>query len=184
MDMLESLLAQIDWVSFAGWAALLLQFSLAVGVILRVMLTRHPPGSAFAWIILTIILPYVGFALYILIGERPVGRWRAYRLKKMLARWESITNLQSEHSVELPASQRHKGLVRLAQRLGDIAMTSGSTLELLLTPTSHLRALSKMFAAPVKISIWSFTSGVRVVLPMLLPRKSCVQPDGGLTAAS
>ncbi len=131
MDMLESLLAQIDWVSFAGWAALLLQFSLAVGVILRVMLTRHPPGSAFAWIILTIILPYVGFALYILIGERPVGRWRAYRLKKMLARWESITNLQSEHSVELPASQRHKGLVRLAQRLGDIAMTSGSTLELL-----------------------------------------------------
>ena len=35
---------------------------------------RRPVGVAFAWFLIVILLPILGIALYILIGERPVGR--------------------------------------------------------------------------------------------------------------
>jgi len=47
----------------------------AVGV--RVMLSRHAPGSSFAWLLLTAVLPGVGAIAYLLIGERPIGKRRA-----------------------------------------------------------------------------------------------------------
>ena len=56
--------------------AMMIQFGIITGVTLRVMLTRHPPGSAFAWIIITSVIPYVGFVLYLMFGERPLGRHR------------------------------------------------------------------------------------------------------------
>jgi len=40
----------------------------------RVILTRHPPGSSFAWLLLVAVLPVIGFVGYLLIGERPIGR--------------------------------------------------------------------------------------------------------------
>ena len=69
---MEAFLESVNWTVVGGAAAALLQFALAVAVILRVILTRHPPSAALAWIILTTILPYVGFILYVTIGERPI----------------------------------------------------------------------------------------------------------------
>ena len=34
---------------------------------------RRPVGVAFAWFLIVILLPLLGIALYILIGERPVA---------------------------------------------------------------------------------------------------------------
>ncbi len=116
--------------SFFGVVAVILQFALTLGVVLRVILTRHPPGSSFAWILLTVALPYLGFGLYLMFGERPIGRWRAYKIKNILAQWEKVSHQRPEKA-QLPESQRHKGLVRLAQRLGDMPMTQGSDLELI-----------------------------------------------------
>ena len=51
---------------------------LIVGVVgARVILTRHPPASSFAWLLLVAVFPIVGLAAYVLIGERPIGRRRA-----------------------------------------------------------------------------------------------------------
>ena len=59
-------------ITFSTLAALV-QFGIIISVILRVMLTRHPPGSAFAWILITTLLPYFGFILYLLrrTSDRP-----------------------------------------------------------------------------------------------------------------
>ena len=70
-----------------GSLAALVQFAIVASVIIRVILTRHPPGSAFAWILLTTILPYAGFLLYLAFGERPLGRLRARRLRTTAAIW-------------------------------------------------------------------------------------------------
>ena len=90
--MLESLINQDFWVTLAGAAAVLLQFVLTASVILRVILTRHPPGSSIAWILLVTILPYIGFILYVWLGERPIGRWRALRPRHLLKHWEEVTD--------------------------------------------------------------------------------------------
>ena len=51
------------------WANLfmLAQFLMVLIVGLRVMLTRHPPGSSFAWLLITAALPVAGFLLYLFI---------------------------------------------------------------------------------------------------------------------
>ncbi len=144
--MISSLIHQEFWIALAGGAAVLLQVFLTASVILRVILTRHPPGSSFAWILLTVILPYVGFVLYVWLGERPIGRWRARRLRNLLKHWEEVTDSGYAAAGTVPTQQhgqRHKGLSRLAERLGDMPMTTGSKLELL--PDS-IEALARILA--------------------------------------
>lgn len=140
--MLESLSNGNFWLGLLGAAAVVLQLLLAAGVTLRVILTRHPPGSSFAWILLTTILPYVGFFLYVLFGERPVGKWRALRLRKLLALWEKVNDPKGRPSYA-GSGQRHRGLVRLAEKLGDMPMTRGSDLELIGNSDT---ALSRIYA--------------------------------------
>jgi cardiolipin synthase len=43
----------------------------------RLIMQRRPAGTTTAWLLSLIVLPYVGIALYLLIGERALGRRRA-----------------------------------------------------------------------------------------------------------
>ena len=128
---MEALFDSVNWAVVGGAVAALLQVALAASVILRVILTRHPPSAALAWILLTVILPYVGFFLYLTIGEKPIGRWRQFKLKKAVARWNEVLAQKPAEARPPMETQRHAGLVRLAERLGDIPMSCGSTLELI-----------------------------------------------------
>lgn len=154
MDFLNS----INWAVAGGAFAAVLQAALAIAVILRVILTRHPPSSALAWIILTIVLPYVGFFLYLTIGEKPLGRWRQYKLKVALTRWNDVLE-QTSRQRELPPHQRHRGLVRLAERLGDIPLSEGSTLELIANTDDALKRITAdveaaRFSISMEFYIW------------------------------
>ncbi len=67
--------------------ALIVGQLLIVGVVgARVILTRHQPGSSFAWLLLVAVFPVVGLAAYVLIGERPIGRRRAEFARQFFAR--------------------------------------------------------------------------------------------------
>lgn len=144
--MFDGLSTQEFWMALLGAVAVLLQLLLTLAVILRVILTRHPPGSSFAWILLTTILPYIGFVLYVWLGERPIGKWRARRLRHLLKHWEKVTDAGYAQPGIVPQTQhaqRHKGLARLAERLGDMPMSCGS--ELTLLPDS-IEALSRIYS--------------------------------------
>lgn len=112
-----------------GMIAVALQISFIVGVTLRVMLTRHPPGSAFAWILLTTLLPYAGFLLYLLLGERTLGRWHALKLRKAMRKkrqqFRQISHTESRSPIA------YRGLSRMATRLGKYPLTIESSLHLL-----------------------------------------------------
>ena len=158
---MTELLASLNTVTLWGAVAVVIQAGLTLGVVLRVILTRHPPASSLAWIVLTLALPYVGFILYLLIGEKPIGRWREFRMRQALYRWEAVLSQKPAAYVgELPAGQRHKGLVRLAQKLGDIPISRGSTIELIGDTDAALkRIISDIDAAKTSVSmefyIWS-----------------------------
>lgn len=115
--------------TIVGLAAVLLQIGLTIGVILRVMLTRHPPGSSFAWILLTAILPYVGFILYLLFGERTLGRWHARKLRKEMRKRRQI--FRHIMHTQAMAPEKYRELARLATRLGKFPLTKRSSLRLL-----------------------------------------------------
>ena len=119
--------------TFWGLMAVLLQIAIIIAVTLRVILTRHPPGSSFAWITITAVIPFVGFVLYLLVGERPIGQWRA----KLYRQLTSLHQSKSELSQLLPigplprALHNHESLLRLSTAVAHFPMASGSELQLL-----------------------------------------------------
>jgi cardiolipin synthase len=52
---------------------------------------RRPVGVAFAWFLIVILVPLIGISLYILIGERPVGRKLTRKIVRMNHEYEKIT---------------------------------------------------------------------------------------------
>ena len=84
-----------DNLSLISILLMAVQFFIVVSVVIRVILTRHPPGSSFAWILLTVVLPYVGFFLYLMLGERPIGRLRARLLRHATHYWGRLSQVRS-----------------------------------------------------------------------------------------
>lgn len=117
-----------------GWnsvLAVVIQVGLIVAVTLRVILTRHPPGSSFAWILLTVALPYVGFGLYLMLGERPIGRLRARRMRDALERWPRLAARLPASGNASALSENDQPIARLATRLGELPLTGDSRLVLM-----------------------------------------------------
>ena len=59
-----------------------------IGVIISV---RRPVGVAFAWIFIVMTFPVFGISLYVLIGERPVGRKLTRKITRMNHEYSAIT---------------------------------------------------------------------------------------------
>lgn len=128
-------------ITFSTLAALA-QLAIIVGVILRVMLTRHPPGSSFAWILITTLLPYLGFILYLLFGERPIGQIRARRFRKLLAHLKELSRHKLTPTGPLPLPlARHRTLIHLATRMGNLPVTSGTRITLLTSSSATFSAI-------------------------------------------
>ncbi len=59
-----------------------------IGIIISV---RRPVGVAFAWIFIVMTFPVLGIAMYVLIGERPVGRALTRKITRMNREYSQIT---------------------------------------------------------------------------------------------
>ena len=46
--------------------------AIVIAFFVRLIWVRRPVGVAFAWLLIVILVPLLGVALYVLIGERPV----------------------------------------------------------------------------------------------------------------
>ncbi len=171
-----------DW----GWnsaLAIFIQVALIVGVTLRVILTRHPPGSSFAWILLTVALPYVGFGLYLMLGERPIGRLRARRMRAALERWPTLAAqlpaAATRNAICLSASNQQ--LAHLATRLGELPLTAGSSLELMADTATILQRMADDIDAAhtrVKLAFYIWNEGGdadRVALALMRAAQRGVQ---------
>jgi len=62
---------------------LLAHFLLVTYFIFIIISVRRPVGVAFAWIFIVMTFPLLGIGLYILIGERPVGRALTRKIIRM-----------------------------------------------------------------------------------------------------
>lgn len=73
---------------------------LVIGVSLRVIVKRRPPGVSLAWLILVIVFPYGGAIIYLLMGERTLGRKRARRAEALLPPMQQWLRQLSSASVQ------------------------------------------------------------------------------------
>ena len=74
----------INWLLFIHFALV----TYFIGIIISV---RRPVGVAFAWIFIVMTFPVLGIAMYVLIGERPVGRALTRKITRMNREYSQIT---------------------------------------------------------------------------------------------
>jgi cardiolipin synthase len=117
--------------------------AIVAGVGARVILTRHPPGSSFAWLLLVALLPGVGLVAYILIGERPIGRRRKAYAEQFYAELPAtLAHLAPQERAD-PAdiAPPWDGLARLASAASGMPVMAGSSLALIPGAEAILRAI-------------------------------------------
>jgi cardiolipin synthase len=111
---------------------LLLHFLLVtyfIGVIISV---RRPVGVAFAWIFIVMTFPVIGISLYVLIGERPVGRKLTRKITRMNREYAKITedmrSMYAADKLKLPIQARSFSL--LAEANNGTPVVDGNKVEL------------------------------------------------------
>ena len=68
------------WLSHAHNLTALLHVVVVLAVLVRVISMRPQPGVALAWLLIVSLVPVIGVGLYVLFGERRIGRRRAARI--------------------------------------------------------------------------------------------------------
>ena len=100
-----------------------------IGVIISV---RRPVGVAFAWIFIVMTFPIIGISLYVLIGERPVGRKLTRKITRMNREYEKITEdmrtMYAADKLKLPIEARLFSL--LAESNNGTPVVAGNKVEL------------------------------------------------------
>jgi cardiolipin synthase A/B len=100
-----------------------------IGVIISV---RRSVGVAFAWIFIVMTFPILGISLYILIGERPVGRKLTRKITRMNREYKMITETMCKDFAgdrdKLPIES--KAMSILAQSQNGSPVVCGNLLEL------------------------------------------------------
>ena len=120
-----------------------LHLCVLLGVALRIFSRRNVRGTAVGWLLLVVLLPAIGALMYLLIGERRLGRtWvqRASALRPELLRWAAGI---SEDVLVNPATLTTgaQGISRLAQAATGLPVMSGHRLQLLDDSAAIMRAL-------------------------------------------
>ena len=98
----------------------------------RLISVRRPVGVVLAWFLIVVLFPLIGISLYILIGERPVGRKLTRKIVRMDREYAAITEtMRQRHFAdreELPIEG--KALSLLAQSKNGSPVTAGNQIEL------------------------------------------------------
>jgi cardiolipin synthase len=113
-------------------------------VMLAVVPGGRPPASAAAWLLTIFLFPYLGLALFVLIGAQRMPRWRRDRLERfdevvapLLARVQAALGGRKA-AVPDPLVP----VARLSERLGDYPVTPGNRVEFLTDYEANLARIA------------------------------------------
>jgi cardiolipin synthase len=131
-----------DW-SWLPLIALGANIVTVVMVGVRVILHRHPVGVSLAWLTVLFTVPFVGAALYLLIGERRIGRRRMLIGEQVLTLFRGwLRDLSERAGAAFPAgSTQAPPMQRQIERTIGMPALPGNALEILVDAESMLRAL-------------------------------------------
>ncbi len=113
--------------------AIVLHWTIALGLTCRILMARRSRGSGFAWIFITLSVPYVGAALYLMVGEVWLPKRRVRHVAELI---QAERDSGAHAGASLPqATGIDPDLLRrfasLAEDASGIAMSAGNQIELL-----------------------------------------------------
>jgi cardiolipin synthase len=124
----------MDFTSATTWGVLYLASEWVIRLVMVVVVPfRRSPEAAKGWLLLTFFLPWVGLALYLVIGRPKYPAWRAARFARLPEAFAPVRQ-RLEHALarfrpeQPPAVTAAAGLVK---NLGSLGLLSGNAVELL-----------------------------------------------------
>ena len=114
-----------------------------IGLSIRVIMMRRPAGVSLAWLILIVTLPFAGAIMYLIIGERHLGRQRAVRAAKLQGQYEQwLRELPQDAVVDWSRLNReYEFMNRLVEATLGIPAMAGNKLQLIDTAETNLRSI-------------------------------------------
>lgn len=127
----------IHWsYTFFSTAILLTDFLIRIGLSLRVIMRKRPYGVSLAWLIVVLLVPFLGGFFYLLFGENRLPEKRMARTRasfNMYIAW--LQNLGSGPSMTWEEDHpSYKSLHRQAKTMVGLPAMAGNTLKLISTP--------------------------------------------------
>lgn len=124
-------------------AAYVSEWTIRLIMLMVIVTRRHQPNSAVAWLLVIFFLPWLGLALYLLLGANrlPQGRLRQHR--RLLAQFQETVRRFEIHPsiIEPPVAAEAAGAVALAQRLGYMPILGGNDVHLMTETAKVIDAL-------------------------------------------
>jgi cardiolipin synthase len=125
--------------------ALLVHLSIVGLIHVRVIMMRPEPGVALAWLLIVTLVPALGVLVYLLFGERRIGRRRAQRIDALRTRYEGWFETHLASGVTEIDWARHQSageqLDRLGKATAGIPTMRGNRLEIFSDTQEILRAI-------------------------------------------
>ncbi|HIY24502.1 MAG TPA: cardiolipin synthase [Candidatus Brachybacterium merdigallinarum] len=129
------------WVVVWTYAYIALDVALRIAGLILVPRNRRP-GSALAWLLAIMVLPLVGFPLYLLLGKAELPRKRRIKQERinavMRARAERIPDSELDHD----APSWLQSAVRLNRELGAFPLTGNNSADLEIDYDSSIAAMA------------------------------------------
>jgi cardiolipin synthase len=112
---------------------ILVHVAVCLATTLRILSRRNPPGVAVAWILLILLVPAIGAVLYVIIGERRLGRRWIERAEAERADLALRFGALSADSTRDPIDVGPVGepVARLTRALASIPIMGGHKVELI-----------------------------------------------------
>lgn len=134
-----------SWTYWVPHFAVLTHALIVIAILVRVIMNRPAPGVALAWSLLVSAIPIAGLMLYLMIGERRIGRRRMLRLEEMRSDYDKLYDAAIDKGLTQVDWSRHGRSAREMDRLGRKLVGSptvqGSRLHLLDDTRAILRGI-------------------------------------------
>lgn len=117
--------------------------AIRIGLSIRVILKKRPHGTTFAWLIIILLLPFLGAITYLLFGENRLSEKRAARARDNQNHYQYWLNTLKERAPVDPKlmSDKCDPLHRQAETLIGIPALNGNNLQIIEAPDEILEAI-------------------------------------------
>ena len=159
-----------DLATTGFWTALFVASDWAIRlVMLPIVPTRRSPEAAKGWLLFIFFLPWLGLALYLLIGRPRVPRWRTDRFRQFMHAIEPVRQKMRALPVLAPpaVTAQYEASVRLATDLGMLPNFGGNAVELLTDYDATLDRIARDIdgaQATVHLCFYIFASDERTAV--------------------
>jgi cardiolipin synthase len=120
-----------------------------LGVVLR---RQFSPGTSLAWLGIVFLHPYIGLALYLLVGESRLGPRRAARHREIVARFRDPARNEERraHQTHPTSAPPYQPMIAQAEKISGLPVLSGNRVEFLPDALEFRQRLKADIAAATK----------------------------------